>query len=233
MKRVSSGVPGFDALVEGGFPQGASILVSGGPGTGKSIFCLEYLYHGAKDYGEPGLYATLEEGPHNLWWNMQRFKWDLIPLEREGKLKILKFDPDPGAKLHLNQQMERIIEKARDMKAKRLVIDSITAFSFWAEDLPRIRAAIYNLIENLRKINCTTLLTCETKGRKSDLSRFGVEEFLSDGVLQLFFMPPHRALFVRKMRGTDHSSKVHPIVMNNEGLSVNSKEELLWESIKD
>jgi KaiC/GvpD/RAD55 family RecA-like ATPase len=195
--------------------------------------CLEYLYNGARDYGEPGLYATLEEGPHNLWWNMQRFKWDLIPLERENKLKILKFDPDPEAKEHLNLQIKRILDKAREMQAKRLVIDSITAFSFWAEDVGKIRAAMYFMIEELRKINCTTLLTCETKGGKTDLSRFGVEEFLADGVLQLFFMPPNRAIFVRKMRGTNHSAEVHPVTITDKGLQIDSKEQLLWESIKE
>ncbi len=233
MNRIKTGIPGLDELIEGGIPEGASVLVSGGPGCGKSILCLQYLYAGAKEYNEPGLYATLEEGPHNLWWNMQRFKWELIPLERENKLKILKFDPDPEAKAHLDLQIKRIIDKAREMQAKRLVIDSITAFSFWAEDTAKIRAAMYFLIEELRNLGCTTLLTCETKGGKADLSRFGVEEFLADGVLQLFFMPPNRAIFVRKMRGTNHDAKVHPVTITDRGIDVKSKEEILWESIKE
>ncbi len=233
MNRVKTGIPGLDDLIEGGFPEGASVLVSGGPGTGKSIFCLEYLYAGAKQYNEPGMYATLEEGPHNLWWNMQRFKWDLIPLERANLLKILKFDPDPEAKNRLDLQIKRIVDKAKEQQAKRLVIDSITAFSFWADDTAKIRSAMYYLIEELRKIDCTTLLTCETTGGKSTLSRFGVEEFLADGVIQMFFMPPNRGLFVRKMRGTNHSPSVHPVTITDRGLEVNAREEILWESIKE
>ncbi len=233
MKRVPSGVPGLDELIEGGFPETSSILLSGGAGTGKSIFCLEYLYNGAKEYNEPGVYITLEEGPHNLWWNMQRFKWDLLPLERNNMLKIYKFDPTLEMKDSIPDQTKRLVDKARQMKAKRMVIDSITAFSFWIEDVSKIRYAIYSLIEELRKIDCTTILTCETTGGKNDISRFGVEEFLTDGVIQLHFTPPHRSILVRKMRGTAHDKRLHPIDIDENGMHINSKEEILWEALKD
>ncbi|HEV8289588.1 MAG TPA: ATPase domain-containing protein [Candidatus Norongarragalinales archaeon] len=233
MIRVKTGIPGFDELVEGGFPESSSVLVAGGPGCGKSIFCLEYLYNGAKLYGEPGVYITLEEGPHTLWWNMQRFKWDLLPLERENKLKIYKFEPSEDMAHDLENQTKRIVDKARELGAKRMVIDSITAFSFWLEDAAKIRYAMYLLIEELRKINCTTILTAETTGGKAAMSRYGVEEFLTDGVVQLFFMPPNRGAFVRKMRGTNHSKSVHPMSIADTGLGINPREEILWEAIKD
>lgn len=233
MLRVKSGIPGLDELIEGGFPESSSIMLAGGAGCGKSIFCLEYLYNGAKLYNEPGVYVTLEEGPHNLWWNMQRFKWDLLPLERENKLKIYKFEPSEDMKENLEEQTKRIVEKAKELNAKRMVIDSITALSFWIDDVAKIRYAIYVLIEELRKLNCTTILTVETLAGKNDVSRFGVEEFLADGVVQVFFQPPHRQIFVRKMRGTNHSKSVHPFEINNDGLVINPKEEVLWEAIKD
>ena len=233
MKRVASGVPGLDELIEGGFPESSSILLSGGAGTGKSIFCLEYLYNGAKEYDEPGVYITLEEGPHNLWWNMQRFKWDLLPLERGNKLKIYKFDPMEEMKDNIADQTKRIVDKAKQMNAKRMVIDSITAFSFWIDNPAKIRYAVYALVEELRKIDCTTILTCETTGGKNDISRFGVEEFLTDGVVQLHFTPPHRSILVRKMRGTNHDKRLHPLEIDENGMHINSKEEILWEALKD
>ena len=232
MNRVPTGVPGLDELLEGGFPESSSILLAGSAGTGKSIFCLEYLYNGAKNYDEPGMYATLEEGPHNLWWNMQRFHWNFLPLQKENKLQILKFDPDPSAEMSFDDQVSRIVSKAREMGAKRLVIDSISAFMFWTERSEKIRYGLYSLVEHLRQMNCTTILTCETGSRKSDISRFGVEEFLTDGVIQLFFMPPNRSVFIRKMRGTDHSKKIHPIEVGSAGLVVHARDEVMWESIK-
>ncbi len=233
MKRVPSGVPGLDELIEGGFPEGSSVLLSGGAGCGKSIFCLEYLYNGAKEYDETGVYITLEEGPHNLWWNMQRFKWDLLPLEKNNKLKIYKFEPSLDLKENAQSQITRIVDKAKLLGAKRMVIDSITAFSFWMDDVSKIRYAVYVLVEALRKLDCTTILTCETTGGKNQISRFGVEEFLTDGVIQLHYTPPHRSLFIRKMRGTAHDKRVHPVEINDLGLQVNSKEEILWEAMKD
>ncbi|VVC71731.1 Circadian clock protein kinase KaiC [uncultured archaeon] len=233
MIRVKSGVPGMDELIEGGFPEGSSILLSGGPGTGKSIFCLEYLYRGAKDFGEPGAYITLEEGAHNLWWNMQRFHWDLTTLEHENKLKIFKFEPDLSIKDDIEGQTRKIIEKAKEMGAKRLVIDSTTAFSFWIDDVAKIRYAMYILIDELRKLNTTTIMTCETLGGKNESSRFGVEDFLVDGVLVLNFQPPHRFMWVKKMRGTNHSKGVHPFEINADGFSINAREEVSWEAIRD
>lgn len=232
MNRIRTGVPGLDELIEGGFPESSSILLSGGPGCGKSIFCLQYLYNGAKQYGERGIYITLEEGPHNLWWNMQRFKWDLLPLEKQGLLKIYKFEPNPEMKDDIEGQTKRILEKARELNAKRLVIDSITAFSFWIEDPAKLRYMIYVLIEELRKLDVTTILTAETSGGKEEISRFGVEEFLADGVVQLYFYPPHRSLFVRKMRGTANDKSVHPFEITDSGIVVDSRGEVLWESLR-
>ncbi|MFH1199508.1 MAG: ATPase domain-containing protein, partial [Candidatus Micrarchaeota archaeon] len=188
-------------------------------------------YNGAKEYGERGIYITLEEGPHNLWWNMQRFKWDLLPLEKQGLLKIYKFEPNLEMKDDIEGQTRRILEKAKELNAKRLVIDSITAFSFWLDDPAKLRYAIYVLIEELRKINVTTILTAETAGGKDDISRFGVEEFLTDGVVQLFFYPPHRSLFVRKMRGTSNDMRVHPFDITDNGIRVDARGEILWESL--
>jgi len=233
MNRVSTGIPGLDEIIEGGFPESSSILLSGGSGTGKSIFGMQYLYHGAKQKGEPGVYITMEEGPHNLWWNTQRFRWDLLPLEQKNLLRIYKFEPSKENKDDLADQTSKIIEKAQSLNAKRLVIDSITAFSFWTEKSSDIRYAVYNLINELRKLKCTTLLTCETIGGKNEISRFGVEEFLADGVLQLHFSPPHRYAVVRKMRGTKHDTRVHPLVIDDNGISINSQEEVLWESVND
>ncbi|MFH1780327.1 MAG: ATPase domain-containing protein [Candidatus Micrarchaeota archaeon] len=233
VNRVKTGIPGMDELIEGGFPESSSILVSGSAGCGKSIFCLEYLYNGGKLFNEPGVYVTLEEHPNNLWWMSQRFKWDLLSLERENLLKVYKFDPTPDSRNNIEAQTKKIVDKARQLNAKRLVIDSITAFSFWVDDLSKIRYTIYSLIEELREINCTTLLTVESAPGRDSISRFGVEEFLVDGIVQLHFRPPHRSLFVRKMRGTKHDVRVHPLEINDDGISVDSKSEILWEALKD
>ena len=117
MKQIKTGVPGLDELVEGGFPESSSIMVGGSAGVGKSILCLEYLYYGAKLYEEPSVYVTLEEGPHNLWWNMQRFKWDFLSLEKQGLMKIYKFEPTPEIRGNIEEQVAKIVEKAKENNA--------------------------------------------------------------------------------------------------------------------
>ena len=231
MNRIKTGISGLDELLEGGFPEGSSVLVSGGPGTGKTIFCLQYLYAGAKFYSEPGVYVTLEEGPNNLWWNVQRFKWDVPALEKQGKMYIYKFEPDKAG--DLEKQVKKIVEKVKQLHAKRLVIDSLTAFGLWANDKAKIRYAIYMLAEELRKLQCTTLLACETSGKKNEFSSFGVEEFLADGIITLHFIPPRHFLSIRKMRGTANEMIVHPLNFTDDGLAVNAKDKMSWEELKE
>lgn len=225
----------MDDLCEGGYLEGSSILVSGGTGCGKTIFALQYLYNGAKQQGDPSLFITLEEGPTNLWWNMQRFRWDIADLERQNLLKIYKMGlgGPKDFEARFEQELERITDVVTEMGVKRLAIDSLTALSLWLATPGEIRAKTFEITEALKKLKCTTLLTCETAGGKKDFSRYGVEEFVVDGVIALYFMPPNRGLFIRKMRGTDHSKAVHPLEIGTGGMSTNPQEEILWEAIKD
>ncbi len=233
MARVPTGIPGLDELIQGGFLEGASILVSGGAGTGKTIFALQYIYNGAAEYGDPGLYITMEEGATNLWWNMKSFKWNLTKYEQEGLIKIYKvgmIEPAEFAK-KFTDEVEKIKNMVDEMDAKRLVIDSTTAFGMWMGSEAKIRYGLFKLAEELKELKCTTVMTAETLGKRDQFSRFGVEEFIADGVIALYFMPPQRALFVRKMRGTKHDQKIHPYIIGEKGIEVMPKEEILWESL--
>ncbi len=234
MARVPTGIPGLDELIQGGFLEGATILVSGGAGTGKTILATQYIYNGAAQYGEPGIYITMEEGATNLWWNMKSFKWNLTKYEQDNLIKIYKvgmIEPAEFAK-KFSEEIDRIKSMVEKMDAKRLVIDSTTAFGMWMGSESQIRYSLFKLAEELKEMKCTTIMTAETLGGRDQFSRFGVEEFIADGVIVLYFMPPQRALFVRKMRGTKHDQKVHPYVIGPKGIEINAKEEVLWESLK-
>src|SRR3989338_4362172 len=89
MKRVPTGIVGLDELLEGGFPEGRAILLSGGCGTGKTIFCTQYIHNGAKKYNEPGIYVTLDERPDLIREDMLRFGWDLHEHEEKNLLQII------------------------------------------------------------------------------------------------------------------------------------------------
>src|SRR5438445_562829 len=81
IERVHTGIPGLDHVLEGGFPKGARVLIAGGAGCGKTIYCGQYLYKGATRYGEPGVYVTTEEPPQEFRSNMLRFGWDFKRIE--------------------------------------------------------------------------------------------------------------------------------------------------------
>lgn len=235
MIRVATGIPGLDELTNGGFLEGSNVLVAGGAGTGKTILAMQFLYKGAEQYNDPGIYITLEEGATNIWWIMKSFHWNMTKLEQEGKIKMYKvgmIEPADFAR-RFTHEIERIKEMVNELGAKRLVVDSTTAFGMWMPSESHVRYSLFRLAEELKELKCTTLMTAETLGGRDQFSRFGVEEFISDAVIALYLRPPQRSLLVRKMRGTQHDQKVHPFHIDEKGVSVSPKEEVLWESLRD
>jgi len=118
------------------------------------------------------------------------------------------------------------------LEQKRLVIDSTTALAVWIKDEGSMRGILYRFASALKEFNCTTLMTSETREGKTVFSAFGVEEFVADSVIALYFSPPNRSIFVRKMRGTNHSKKVHPFDITKDAILIRAKDELMWESLK-
>ena len=236
MERLESGIPGLDALIEGGFPQGSSVLVSGGPGTGKTILGMQFIYEGAKN-NEPGLYVSLESNLKNVVWNMQSFKWDIKTYQDKNLMKIYRLHLNPASSFEetrkqIENELDTIAGIVKEMNAKRLVIDSISALALWIKEEGNLRHMLFSFVDKLKELDATVLLVSETKGGKTDYSRFGVEEFIVDGVLVMYFVPPNRSIFVRKLRGTDHSKTVHPFKISEKGIEISSRDEILWDSIK-
>ncbi|MBU4407018.1 MAG: circadian clock protein KaiC, partial [Candidatus Altiarchaeota archaeon] len=91
VERIETGIEGFDELIEGGFPRKSCILLSGMPGTGKTIFGLQYLCHGASN-GEKGLYVTFEQNMDDLISNVGAFEWGIPALMDTGNLELLSMD---------------------------------------------------------------------------------------------------------------------------------------------
>ena len=235
MERILTGIEGLDRITAGGFPKGSSILVSGAAGTGKTILAMQFLYNGALKCNEAGLYVTFETNPKTISWDMESFGWDIKKLQDKNLFKIYKLNITATRPEQVRQQIEselRIIAKmAKEINAKRLVVDSTTAFGARLASTAELRGFLYNFCDSLKELGCTTILTAETRGGKNDFSAFGVEEFVVDGIVSLYFTPPNRSIFVRKLRGTNHSKRVHPFEINGKGVEVKDKDEVLWEGL--
>lgn len=248
VERVKSGIKGLDTLMGGGFLKGHSILVCGTPGTGKTIFGLQFLYKGIMDYGDNSLFVSIEDHPEKLKIYAKSFGWDLDKLQKNNKMDFLKIPIDRrGYNL-----VDAIAEKAKRIKAKRVVIDSLSALSFSArmfnlplKDQPDptgtigrnkiLSVAGFTSFENLTQftylfinrvvdLNATTLFITDSAQGSEALTKDSVSEFVCDGVIQLQLHDTgknvNRTLSVKKMRGSSIVPGMNTLKFTKSGLEV-------------
>ena len=229
MDKVVTGIKGFDALVGGGFPRGKIILLSGTPGTCKTIFALQFLHNGAVKFNEKGIYISFEEKVQSLKNQALQFGWDFDRLEKDGKVKIISIP----AKSIKEATAEEIIKMASSKNIKRLVIDSLSALSINSPttyskvtELTEIsiKRFMYRFINDLRDIKseATSLLISQTTD--GQLSRDTVSEFISDGIVHINYDALggdySRSLTIRKMREVKHDEDIHSLEITNKGIIV-------------
>ena len=234
---VQTGIPGVDALLGGvGIPRGHNILVSGGPGSGKTTFAMQFLSVGARDLGEPGLYISLDEEPEDIKKNMASFGWDVHQLEREKKLIFINVSPvrtsstEQAGLLQLGMKefklvklLEAVREGVEEIGARRLVIDPVTIFTLqYPDEIERIYA-MRDLIADFRKNGCTNLLISELRGTGLDREH-QFEEYLVQGVILLRTVMKgdrwNRMFQVTKMRGLAVDNQPRPYEITGGGIEV-------------
>jgi circadian clock protein KaiC len=240
--RTKTGIQGLDKALNGGIPQGNIVLISGGAGTGKSTFCLQFAVNGAQLFGEKALYVSTEQNKKELYKQASGFSWNLEDLEKKNLLKIIYFDITGG-----DSFLEKIDSVIVDFQPKRLVIDSLTTLtdslmvSGIADDngfsmvqiaetvnpIPRTeqivaKGILYRLFKEVKKHTLTTLLTTELPEDHKQLSADGVSEFIADGVVLLNAIAVgdtlSRSIFVRKMRYTPIDAGIKSYNIEKEGI---------------
>lgn len=233
---VKTGVPGFDDLIEeGGIPTGANILVSGGPGTGKTIFCLQTLYNAACN-GHKCLYITFEESPERLKKHMRQFGWKIDTFEENDAFVIKRLDP-----FRIARSVEALLAKAAGqlpIETKRLpklipddfnpymiAMDSVSALESAFTGKPEsYRIYIEQLFRLFEETGAMTFLVTETEEAPKKYSRTGVEEFLADGVFVFYYGKVRdmrlRAVEILKLRGAKHLNKIVPLHITDKGLEI-------------
>lgn len=220
---IQTGSAELDALLRGGIPRGTPTLLTGAAGTGKSTLALEYLYKGALDYGEPGIYFSYEESAEQIIDNAARFGWDLRPLLERGHLRIIH---TPLVDVNPNEQLLQIRDLVTEMGAQRAVVDSLTMFLQGIRENSAIRQFVYQLTTMLRNAGCTALLISDPPIGVSSLSRFGVEESIIDGVVVLRITAGRegrtreRTIEVYKMRGVAHATGEHSMKITGHGIEI-------------
>jgi KaiC/GvpD/RAD55 family RecA-like ATPase len=231
---VPSGIGQLDKLLNGGFPKGRCVLVTGSCGTGKSIFGIQFLVNGITESGQNGILVTTEESPSTIKGNMNRFNWNLEKFEKEHKLGVIDIATPRSRVAHtgrdqvtllinMNTFLLTLAQVQKSIDAKRVVLDSLPGLELMIEDSAEIRHAIHRIIVTLRELGCTTLLISEGS-KRGEVSRYGVEEFVSDGVIFLEQIRHagkfERGLTIVKMRGMNHEPKTCPYMITEKGITV-------------
>jgi KaiC/GvpD/RAD55 family RecA-like ATPase len=224
MERVRTGVPGLDEIMNGGIPQNQVVLITGTAGTGKTILCSQYIWTGITKYKENGVYLSFEEPEEVITEHVKAFGWDFGKLEKEGKFAFIRYDP-----YNIEDVLNVLESTIRGINAKRVVIDSIAALALYVRDRAELRRMIFNMSIMLRKLHCTPLIVSEIVYGESGLSRYGVEEFVADALVVLYYERLQstflRAIQIWKLRGSTHSEKLHPYAITDKGIVVYPEQE--------
>ena len=218
-ERVPTGIQGLDQIIEGGLPKGRSFLVTGEPGTGKTIFALQFLFEGLKR-GEKCIFVTADEGPMDVMEQAASLGWDLEPYVEAKSLAILNASAYLSSLPNAGKDRQIDVQKAvgdlaafvNQIGAERMVLDPAGPFVLLRDIATRIQDQTRLLIKLLRSsMKTTNILTSYAVPRTGERTLHGIEEYLVAGaiVLEMIWQGNGlgRSLIVEKMRCTDVKPK--------------------------
>ncbi|MBE3121440.1 MAG: AAA family ATPase [Thermoplasmata archaeon] len=245
-KWIRTGISGFDNLIKNGIPEGSNIIIAGGPGCGKTIFCLQTLYNLACQ-GHDCVYLSMEERPERLKSHMLSFGFDVKEIKNEpnqiilsakncGKIALKRLQP-----IIIARSVEALLEKAsgrlpldidvvldfipENFNPRLLALDSISAIeTSFSGKLEQYRIYIEQLFRFFEELALTTFFITESSDAPYKFSRTGVEDFLADGIIVFYNFQGEterlRGVEIIKLRGTSHSQRIAPITISSEGINV-------------
>jgi circadian clock protein KaiC len=228
LPKAFTGIQGFDEITGGGLPRGRPTLVSGGAGSGKTLFGLQFLVRGATQYSEPGVLISFEESIPDLTKNVASLGFDLDRLVADKKLfvdhvSITRSELGETGEYDLDGLFIRIADAVQRVRARRVLLDTIEALFGELPNPGILRAEIRRLFNWLKQKGLTTVITAE-RDRPDRLTRHGIEEFVSDCVILLDHRIREeistRRLRIVKYRGSTHGTNEYPFLIDEQGISV-------------
>ena len=227
-EKAPTGITGFDQVTGGGVPKGRPTLIAGSAGAGKTLFAIEFLVRGIIEHDEPGVMLAFEEAEHDLATNVASLGFDLPQLVADGKLAIDAFRLDPAefvetGSFDLEGLFIRLAMAVESVGAKRVVLDTLEVLFSALPNEAVIRSELARLFRWLKERDLTVVITGE-RGGGAFLTKFGIEEFVSDCVVVLDHRVRDeistRRLRIVKYRGTLHGTNEYPFLITADGFVV-------------
>ncbi|MFO7639282.1 MAG: circadian clock protein KaiC, partial [bacterium] len=228
LAKCPTGIRGLDEVTGGGLPRGRPTLVCGGAGCGKTLMAMEFIVRGAREFGEPGVFMAFEETGAELASNVASFGFDLPALIRQKKLAvdsvtIERSELEETGEYDLEGLFIRLGAMIDEVHAQRVALDTIESLFASLPNEGILRAELRRLFRWLKDRGVTAVVTAE-QGQDHQLTRYGLEEYVSDCVIALDHRVTNqvatRRLRVVKYRGSRHGTNEYPTMIDEQGLSV-------------
>jgi circadian clock protein KaiC len=222
-RRQSTGIPGLDEMTRGGVVSGDAVMLTGPAGSGKSTVATQFMVAGLRS-GESGVIAVFEEYPEEYLARADARDPEIGKMIRSGKLELIYLRP---LDLSVDEALHEILNAVDRVKAKRVVIDSLSGFEValaptFREDF---RESLYRLVGTLTATGVTVFMTAEVVEGFSDV-RFTAERvsFITDEIIIQRYIEMEgelrRVMAVIKMRGSDHSHELRSYEITPKGVEV-------------
>jgi circadian clock protein KaiC len=225
--KVRTGIPGLDEITSGGLPAGRPTLVSGGPGSGKTLLGISFLMEGAQRFDEPGVLLTFEENAEELAEDVRSLGYDLDGLVKAGKIlvdyvHVDRSEIEETGEYDLEGLFVRLEYAIKEVGAKRVVLDTIETLFGGLKDMGILRAELRRLFRWLRDRGMTTVVTAERGDQQ--FTRQGLEEYITDAVIALDHRVQEqistRRIRIVKYRGSTHGTNEYPFLITRDGITV-------------
>lgn len=231
IEKLTTGIPGFDLIANGGLPKHRTTLISGTAGSAKTVFAVQFLAEGIVKAHETGVFITFEESPGDIRKNMLGFDWDIQAWEEQGMWIFVDASPQAGDEVVVSGEYDlgallvRIEHAVRKVGARRLSMDSLGAIFTQLTDSATVRRELYRISSALKRMGITAVMTAERTEEYGDIARYGVEEFVADNVIILRNVleeeKRRRTVEILKFRGTMHHKGEFPFtIMPGDGIVV-------------
>ncbi|MEZ3115444.1 RAD55 family ATPase [Halobaculum sp. MBLA0147] len=226
VETVETGVTGLDEILNGGLVKDSTVLVSGNPGTGKSLFGIQYLHTGVSEHDERGIYISFEEDAEAIREAATSIGFDdFDEMVEAGDIKIYD-KTEMLRESDFNATLDTLLEDFADTSYDRLVLDSLTMFQLFFDDEAEERTYLLKFSDILKRNGLTSLLINE-QGAVFPETEIGLENFLTDGNIYLIQTPTedgvNRYAWVAKMRKQDIDTDIFPMEIAEGGLTVYDK----------